>query len=128
MKFSKYIKDKRYLIIIFLVTYILIILNLLAYKTDKYLIISISLLLIIMVLSFLFIDYFRKKKFYQELVNNTKKLDKAYLVLETILKPDFYEGELVSDILFDINKSMIENVKIYEDQLIDFKDYIEMNY
>ena len=126
MKFSKYIKDKRYFIIIFLVTYILIILNLLAYKTDKYLIISISLLLIIMILSFLFIDYFRKKKFYQELVNNIKKLDKAYLVLETISKPDFYEGELVSDILFDINKSMIENVKIYEDQLIDFKDYIEM--
>ena len=41
-------------------------------------------------------------------------------------EPSFYEGQIHYQILQDINKSMIENVKIYENSVNDFKDYVEM--
>ena len=53
-------------------------------------------------------------------------LDKSYLVLETLQEPHFYEGKILFHALYLINKSMIENLKKYEFQLNDFKDYIEM--
>ena len=79
-----------------------------------------------MILIIILTDYFRKKGFYNTLINNTNKLDKKYLVLETLYKPDFYEGKIAYDTLYDINKSMTENVKKHNDQLTDFKEYIEM--
>ena len=53
-------------------------------------------------------------------------LDKKYLILEMLNKPNFYEGELFYQILYDINKSMIENVKEYNLSITDFKEYVEM--
>ena len=55
-----------------------------------------------------------------------KTLDKKYLILEMLNKPNFYEGELFYQILYDINKSMIENVKEYNLSITDFKEYVEM--
>lgn len=43
-----------------------------------------------------------------------------------INKPNFYEGEIFYQTLYDINKSMIENVKEYNLSIIDFKEYVEM--
>ena len=74
----------------------------------------------------LFIPYFEKKKFYNELVNYVNLLDKKYLILEMLPKPSFYEGEVLYQALYDINKSMAEAVKMSEDNIEDFKEYIEM--
>ena len=41
-------------------------------------------------------------------------------------KPNFYDGEIFYQILYDINKSMIENVKEYNLSITDFKEYVEM--
>lgn len=71
-------------------------------------------------------QYFRKKKFYDELIHNTERLDKKYLVLETIKQPVFYEGRMFCQVLYDIDKSMCENVNNYKCQMNDFKDFIEM--
>lgn len=71
-------------------------------------------------------SYFRKKRFYQNLLNNVEKLDKAYLVLETIEEPSFYEGQLLYQALYSINKSICERVKQIEDTSTSFQEYIEM--
>ena len=126
MRLSKYIKDKLFAILIFIFTYFIILLLLLAFKSDSSLIIAISILLCVSFFLILIIDYFRKYHFYQQLINNIDALDKSYLVLETIPKPTFYEGELWYQAVYNINKSMAENVKIYEEQMSEFKEYIEM--
>ena len=41
-------------------------------------------------------------------------------------EPDFYEGKLVYSAMYDINKSMTENVRKYRDSVEDFKDFIEI--
>lgn len=126
MSFLKYLKDKLFIILTFLFSYIIILLMLIAFKIDYSLIIAITIVLFLMILIIILTDYFRKKGFYNTLINNTNKLDKKYLVLETLYKPDFYEGKIAYDTLYDINKSMTENVKKHNDQLTDFKEYIEM--
>ena len=126
MSFLKYLKDKLFIILTFLFSYIIILLMLFAFKIDYSLIIAITIVLFLMILIIILEGYFRKRSFYNTLINNTNKLDKKYLVLETLYKPDFYEGKIAYDVLYDINKSMTENVKKHNDQLTDFKEYIEM--
>lgn len=126
MKLSKYLKDKLLSISLFFVMYFIILLHLFAFKSPYSLIISISIIIIAFYMIFILISYFRKKSFYDNLLLNIERLDKSYLILETINKPSFYEGELLYDSLYEINKSMIENIKNYEFQMNDFKEYIEM--
>lgn len=126
MKIMRFIVDKMYAIVIEGLSYLIILLMLLAFKVDKQLIVAVSVVMLAAIVIVLVIDYIRKKSFYDELIRNTEGLDKKYLVLETIKKPHFYEGELLYDTLYDINKSMIENVNEYEESIKDFKDYIEM--
>lgn len=126
MKLSKYFKDKLGLILIYYFNYFIIISLLIAFKSSISLIIAISLLGLINFLLIFFLSYFKKKIFYDNLLNNLELLDKKYLILETLSKPSFYEGELLFNILYDINKSMIENVNIYKNSVADFKDYVEM--
>ncbi len=126
MKLSKYLKDKIYTVIIFGISYLVILLLLYAFKVDNSLILVISIILFLAYLLILAIDYLRKKNFYNYLFSNIEKLDKSYLVLETLKKPDFYEGKLLFQALYEIDKSMAENVKMNEEQLQNFKDYIEM--
>jgi len=126
MKIKNYLKDKSYFLIIFISSYFLILLILFAFKADLYQIILMTIVLFITETSLLLIDYFRKKKFYTNLLANIENLDKAYLVLETLQKPEFYEGELLHQALYEINKSMCEFVKMKEEQFDSFKEYIEM--
>ncbi len=126
MKFSEYFKDNLYKSIIFIVCYSFNLLIFFAFKIDSSVIISSSFLYIIFYLLILLIPYFRKRKFYTDLLANIQSLDKSYLVLETLSKPEFYEGELLVSALYEINKSMNENVRLIEEHFKDFKEYIEM--
>ena len=126
MKIGAYFKDNLYKLLVFIVCYIINLLIFLAFKVDRSVIVSSSLLYVICFLSILLIPYYRKKKFYTDLLANIASLDKSYLVLETLSKPEFYEGELLYQALYEINKSMNENVRLIEEHLQDFKDYIEM--
>lgn len=126
MKFPKYLKDKLYFIILTLATLIILLLIFLAFKVDNQVIISTFIILIILFMLLLLIDFFRKKKFYTDLLSNIDSLDKSYLVLETLSKPEFYDGEILYQALYNINKSMSENVNQIKEQWSDFKEYIEM--
>lgn len=126
MKFMNFLKDRLYSIVIALFCYFVVLLIFLAYKVDKSLIISITIILTATYIILLLIDYFRKQRFYGDLLSNIDKLDKAYLVLETLNKPEFYEGEMLYQALYEINKSMCERDLKNENQLTDFKEYIEM--
>lgn len=126
MKFRDYIKDRLYYIFI---TFIILVISFLlfrAFRVDKEIIISILIIFLVGNSLILLIDYFRKRKFYSELLSNINKLDKAYLVLEMLDEPEFLEGKLLYQALYDINKSMCENVNMIDNSRKDFKEYVEM--
>lgn len=126
MKLIKYLLDKIPQIIISIMGFTITIFMLNAFKVESTLKIAITIIFFIACIFNIGIDYFRKYKFYQSLSNTLDVLDKKYLILEMINKPNFYEGEIFYQTLYDINKSMIENVKEYNLSIIDFKEYVEM--
>ena len=126
MRIGTYFKDNLYKLFVFIVCYVFNLLIFFAFKVETQVIISSTFLYIICFLLILLIPYFRKKKFYDNLLANIESLDKSYLVLETLSEPEFYEGKLLYQALYEINKSMNENVRLIEEHLKDFKEYIEM--
>ena len=126
MKFSKYLKDKLVILVAYLIICGLVIILLKIFECSSELIIMVSFLLAMNLLIAVLYDYFRRRGFYNELKNNVDVLDKKYLVTEMLVKPSFYEGEILSEELYEINKSMAEQVKKFENENNDFKDFIQM--
>ena len=91
MKLTSYFKDKILIILINLLAILLIIFLLLAFRVSIFLTLMVSFILTINSITIFFFDYFRKKNFYFNLINNLDRLDKKYLVMETIDNPSFYE-------------------------------------
>ena len=107
MKLSRYLKDKLYFIILFITILSLIILLLVGFKVSLELIIVIISLLVIFAILVLIIEYLEKRNFYNEFINIVDKLDKKYLVIEMLNSPNFQEGEILYNELYEINKSML---------------------
>lgn len=123
---KNFIKDKLYSILIFLSCLGISLLLLSAFKIKRDALIALLVLESLCFIISLTIEYVRKQKFYNNLLENIQKLDKAYYVLETLEKPEFLEGKLLWNALYDINKSMCEEINELKLQTTDFKDYIEM--
>ena len=126
MKLDRYIKDNIYKIVIFLICFVINLLIFFAFKIDSSVIISTSIVYLFGFSLIFFGSFIRKRNFYNNLLNNINGLDKAYLVLETLSKPEFYEGEILYQALYDINKSMNENINMINNYVQEFKEYIEM--
>ena len=126
MKLFPYLKDKSISIILYISTSILILLLLAVFKTQSPLVIAITILLIILGLLLLLTDYLKKKKFYDNIIKKLSKLDKKYLILEILEEPSHYEEKLFNQILYEINKSYLEELKKYKSSIIDFKEYVEL--
>ena len=126
MKYRDYLKDNLINIIIYLSTIILIVLILNAFKMPIY--VSIICLCIFMVCgtSIITISYIKKNSFYKNYLSNLEKLSKKYLILETIPEPNTYEEKILVNSLYDINKSMIENINEYQRSTIEFKEFVEL--
>lgn len=71
-------------------------------------------------------DYLRKVQFYNTLTKTLTGLDKKYLVTEMLNKPNFLEGKIFYQALYEINKAYLEELKKYSLSVSDFKDYVEM--
>ena len=126
MKFLKYVQDNLINILIYLVTGILITLMLAAFKTPCVALIITFILFILSGMLLLIISYLRKNKFYKLFMNNLEKLDKKFLILETLPEPTTYEEKIMVNSLYEINKSMIENIKISQKNINDFKEFVEV--
>lgn len=126
MNLKEYLKDKTIQIIITTLGLIIILLTLNAFKINQNLKIFITIIYIAIPITNLLYDYLRKYKYYQKLKKNLNDLDQKYLILEMLNKPNFYEGKIFYETLYEANKSMIENIKKYKLNIKDFKEYIEM--
>lgn len=126
MKISRYLKDKLSSILVFILFYIIILVLLIIFKTKRELNIFILFLLLIMGIILLLLDFFRKRNFYNKLIENISDLDQKYLILEFMNEPDFYEGKILYELLYEINKSYIEKMNEYKKNVNSFKEYVEM--
>lgn len=126
MNIGTYIKEKKENIILFIILVIILLFLLDLFGVNKYLTIMIlSLLSIYFIVDFLTF-YLKRKKYYDNFLNNLNLLDKKYLILETLEEPEFLDGKVFYDALYKIDKSMMENINNYRNETEDFKEYVEM--
>ena len=126
MRFNKYLKNNFISIFIFIIMIAIIDLMLVSFKTNGQAIIGVNITAISGYILYIVYDFERRRKFYNKFLNDLELLDKKYLITEMIEKPNFYEGEILYDALYEIDKSMAEKIKEYSISMTDFKEYIEM--
>lgn len=126
MKLSSYLKDKIIIISLLLISYLIILSMLIVFKIDKSLIIAITLTIFITIILIFTIEFIRKKLFYDDFLNKLNSLDKKYLITELLKDANFYEAEILTNSLYEIDKSMNEKINEYKISFNDFKEYIEM--
>ena len=126
MKLSKYLRSNYLIILLFIVIISIINLMLVSFKVENLAIMGVNLTAILGFIIYVVYDFGRRKKFYNKFLNDLDLLDKKYLITEMIDKPEFYDGEILYDTLYEIDKSMSEKIKEYSLNIQDFKEYIEM--
>lgn len=121
-----FLREKLYFFILAVIILALLLLFLTALRTSFETIVVTVFLFTAFTLIVPTVEYLRRRNFYNKLLQNIASLDRAYLVLETLSRPNFYDGAILYDALYAINKSMAEVVQNYDIEAREFRDYIEM--
>ena len=126
MKLSNYLKDKIFVIVLVILTYCIITSFMIGFKiVDEFRWCFTVIYFLLFITLFLY-DYFRKYFFYKEILSKLELLDEKYLICELLSKPNFLDGEILYQMLYEINKSMNENIRDYRSKINDFKEYVEL--
>ena len=126
MNFRLFLREKASTILLLLFGLITIEIFLMAYNVGMFIKIYIPLIIIGLYMISIIIEYFKRKKFYDNLLNMLEELDEKYLITEIIKTPNFLEGQIFKKSLEQIDKSMLENVNKYKYMTEDYKEYIEL--
>lgn len=126
MDFKLFFKEKAIAILLLLFGIITIEIFLMAYNVGMFIKIYIPLIIMGLYMISIIIEYFKRKKFYDNLLKILEELDEKYLITEIIKTPNFLEGQILKNSLEQIDKSMLENVNKYKYMTEDYKEYIEL--
>lgn len=126
MNLKDYLKDHSISILIYLIFNLMIIFFLIVLKINTAFLMMIIFFIITMGILLLLYGYQRKKMFYQTYLQRLSDLDQKYLITELLPTANFLEGKILTESLYEIDKSMMERIRLFESQLNDFKDYIEL--
>ena len=126
MDFKLFFKEKAITILLLLFGIITIEKFLKAYNVGMFIKIYIPLIIMGLYMISIIIEYFKRKKFYDNLLKMLEELDEKYLITEIIKTPNFLEGQILKNSLEQIDKSMLENVNKYKYMTEDYKEYIEL--
>lgn len=121
-----YIKDKIVYIFSYIIGITVTISILAILQINKLIIILITILLITSMIIPLIYEYIKKYTFYKTFKSTLDKLDRKYLITEMIKQSNFTEGQLLLNYLYDIDKSMHENVNNYKYTSQELREYIEL--
>lgn len=126
MRFSEFLKEKIINFITITLVIITIEIFLMPYSINTLIKIYIPISILFSYLLIVFIEYLKKKNFYNNLTKNLEKLDKKYLIPEIIDKAGFLEGKILINTLKETEKSMAEHVNEYKFANEEYKEYIEL--
>jgi len=126
MRLSEFLKEKIINFITITLVIITIEIFLMHYSINTLIKIYIPISILFSYLLIVFIEYLKKKNFYNNLTKNLEKLDKKYLIPEIIDKADFLEGKILINTLKETEKSMAEHVNEYKFANEEYKEYIEL--
>ncbi len=126
MKILDYFKDKIISIFIILFIVFTIEILLIGYNLGIVIKVYIGFSIIIAYVTGIVIEFYNKRKYYEDLKSKLNELNEKYLIAEVIKEPNFIEGKILKEVLEQTDKSMIENVNKYKYLQEEYKEYIEL--
>lgn len=126
MKLTDYLRDRLTAYLIYGISWVLSLIFMVAFRISLQAIFIVSLILLLAVIVAELWGYFRKKSYYDKLLNCLDELDKKYLLSEMVDNPDFLDGQIIYEVLQGTNKSMCEHIGAYRREGAEFREYIEL--
>lgn len=96
------------------------------FEVNRYLMIYLLVIGILLELIYLGQQYMKKFRYYKEMTIKLDMLDQKNMLSEMMERPDFFEGEFIYDILQSCNKSMNDEILQYRTEAAGYREYIEM--
>lgn len=125
MSFKEYLKNRILFLVINLILFSIICGIMLLINVGANIIILGFCIWFLPLVSYIFTEFIRFKRFYDEINSVMDNLDKKYLLSEIIDEPEFIEGRLTYDLLRQAYRNMHEHVKEYRDMQSEYREYIE---
>ncbi len=125
MRLGKYLIDKLPFLILNIIIFTFCAIIMTISNLTIQVVIVLALIWFVPIFIFIIIDFISKRKFYNELIQISNKLDKKYLLPEVIKKPRSYEGQILYDVLEESNRAMHEHVNEYKIIQSEYREYIE---
>ena len=126
MRLFDYLKDEIITVTVMSSVTCLVMLILAVFNCPTLLVVYMLLLVISSFVVVLMYDFFRRRNFYNNLIGILDHLDEKYLITELIGNPHFLDGKIMVNCIYEIDKSMYEEIEQYLQNINDFKEYIEL--
>lgn len=126
MKIIDFFKERILFIFISLIILIFTSILLVVLKVDFYAIVFVFLINFVGILLYHIYDYFNRKKYYDELINNLEALDKKYLISDVIDEGSFLESKILYYIINETTKSMKDDISDLRINNKEYREYIEL--
>jgi len=72
------------------------------------------------------LDYFKRRKFYNHILNLLDNIDNKNLIQEMLPTTTFIDSKILKEILYETNKYKIEEINNYKNKNQALKEFIEM--
>lgn len=125
MIFRQYIKEKLPILFINLIIILFFICLFYLYDVNKFFVLLIFVIWCIPMITFMTYDFFRRRRYYTEILQTLEKLDKKYLISEIIEEPSFLDGKILYDIIRETDRDMHEEINKYKFLQHEYREYIE---
>lgn len=96
------------------------------FNVNKFLMMYLLFIGIILEIIYLGQQYMKKFRYYKIMESKLEMLDQKNMISEMLERPDFFEGELIYDIIRVCNKSMNDEILKYKTEASGYREYIEM--
>lgn len=126
MSFTNFLIDRLFSTVSYIVAAFLCGITLWLIEVRNEFILLVELIFGIAFLSSMIWDYFRKKKYYQNLWNVFDSLDDKTLLAELLDSPMFLDGKTVYQVLRHTNKFMSNRILQADATNQEYREYIEM--
>ena len=126
MTLTNYLRDKKLSIALKLICLLFVALFLSVLKVRWEAIVVIAFLFVCAWVIPAFVDFWKRRSFYNTLLKTLDALDKKYLITELMGKPTFLESRILEDIIREVDLAMINHVNEYKNMQKEYKEYIEL--
>lgn len=125
MRFSEYIKDKILICLLHLLCMILLMgfFYITGYNRNAAALILIFWWIILGI--WIVTGYYRRKKYFDRAEHILENVDQRYLLGELLPASPYLEDRIYRELIRRSNKSVIERIRMLEDEQNDYRDYIE---